>query len=277
MEYKKSRIHIGYSNFFNLHMRYKRAFKTLNDMADFALEHSYNQDEARGWLTHYADEVLAQIKKVEDAQLWLEEKANQMLVYCATKDTIWLSLMRIGTKAYYYLVRQEEALEWLLITSTRMVAHNKVQDTVGAGLVKMGRHTLHYLNMREEGFAYLTKRLINAKELIERRAVCIAYLQRIPKAFYAVEDKKLKVFDQLVKIGARAKLHAVSHIDAFNKLVVSLYTYCYDTIDRYLDDIIILICMIVVFCWEGFFGITEFSISSNRTERKSKVCCICRV
>jgi len=187
-------------------------------MADFALTHAYNQDEAFWFLKDYADAVIAQIKKVEDAQIWLEERANKMLMWCANQDTYWLSLIRFGNKAYRYLCRQEDALAWLLEHAVKMLGHRARQDEVEASLVEHGQKTLAFLNAREVAYAYMCMRKVNAISLLEKQVDALVYLRRIPKAFYAVADKKWTKFDELCKIGRRAIRHAQNHADAFISL-----------------------------------------------------------
>lgn len=225
-EYKRSRIHIGYSNFFNLHQRYQHSHEWLVVQAEKASKHSSRQDECRYWLTDFADGVLAQIKKVEDAYSWLEERANAMLYYCAEQDTVWLSLIRLGTNAYRYLVRQEEALEWLLDRARHVVEHCKTQDIVGDSLVLYGQKKLKFLNDREHAFAYMVRRKEMTLDLLERRQICFEYLKRIPQAFFAVEDKKEEMFHQLVKIANAAKRHMRNQSAAVVRLRVCLGIYC---------------------------------------------------
>ena len=149
-----------------------------------------------------------------------------MLYYCAQQDTIWLSLIRMGTKAYYYLVRQEEALAWCLELASHVIGHCKTQDRVGEGLVVFGQKKLKYLNDREYAFAYMVRRKEMTLNLLERRAICYQYLTRIPAAFYAVEDKKEEMFIHLSKVAKAAKRHMRAQSDAVVRLQVCCVCVC---------------------------------------------------
>lgn len=138
-------------------------------------------DDALVWLITLGRQVDIQAQLHEETRSWLFQRAENALQNGILKDQIWKSLMRIGTHAYKYLIRQEAALEWSLARGKAAQAHESRKDIAFLQLSTRCQTTLARLNKREMAYIFLKNRATKALRLEKMKYESIIYLRHFPE------------------------------------------------------------------------------------------------
>ena len=211
----------NYNTIFKLGYMQTMAFQFLKRIGRRAIFHTERQREAQTYFHDLTAKLIHQYGALWDAREWLHACGERGHAHVARQDAVWVQLIGAGHRAIEKMVKWDEALVWLIQRGRQQLVSDERRADMHAYLIDLGRRTVIRVENRERAAQYLLARRTNAVALIRKREQSIAFLQRLPKAFWKNEDRVAAASAWLLDRSMRAYMHTQVQTEVLKKLKVT--------------------------------------------------------